>query len=874
MARDGDPAKEPDNQDGCRISKKQVRQIGTSLAGLAEMFVRASNLIESSVRSITSQLANIKVGSGKAKGAGEGSKSTSDVTYTPTENLEKSAAKIAKKQQSEAIKSAGEMLNVRANLAEQEEKEIIKAAMRGLSVRNAIRLAAEDEATAAAQQEEKEIIKAAMRGLSARNAIRLAAEKAETKAKADEEKEIIKAAINGQKARDRIRKAEEKQKKDERKQIEKQENEIYKQAPIAFTIGKTLGFFVANLSDVIIESGNYLKGIDKSFFKNISTRFLRPNYSDSKEKSSELAQREPVKPQEIPEEYDALAEAEAEISDAYQSEVDFIKAQEDAIANSTAALEGFSDAINNADDALISRIAAEEDLAPKAAKRGEVEAPAMDGSAPTLILDPDPPVTPKVEAPCPVTPKVEAPAPVTPKVEAPCPVTPKVEAPCPVTPKVEAPAPVTPKVEAPAPVTPKVEAPAPVTPEKEESPEKQKPKGFATGGEAMGTDTVPAMLTPGEIVVNKKASKKYGPLLNAINSGKVGGFARGGFVGSVAGGIGRIGQGVAGIVGAAGRGAAGAASGFASGLDASGYQAAANAVRVFSTAISASSVVATTSIKGLSTGLQALSVGVVGPVDMFNKLVGFAGSFVEAVNPALMQQLSLAFKDLQAVIGAGLQPIIAAAIPIVRAFADKLQPVMQALMPTFDKLAQSMIKMSGPIITILIEAFGALEPVITQISSAIEAWASILTFFTPIISSAFKEIVYRVTSLATTFQWLVGKIISWIPGTGNLGKNLMESADASQKTADAYYSGASTVQKAIKANVKPGASAGAAARQASFTGISEFGRNLMQQAFSSSTQAAALKTAEYTEKTYNELTKMNAQMAQNNPARAVQGVRR
>jgi hypothetical protein len=827
MARDGDPAKESGNQDGCRISKKQVRQIGTSLAGLAEMFVRASNLIESSVRSITSQLANIKVGSGKAKGAGEGSKSTSDVTYTPTENLEKSAAKIAKKQQSEAIKSAGEMLNVRANLAEQEEKEIIKAAMRGLSVRNAIRLAAEDEATAAAQQEEKEIIKAAMRGLSARNAIRLAAEdeataaaqqeekeiikaamrglsarnairlaaeKAETKAKADEEKEIIKAAINGQKARDRIRKAEEKQKKDERKQIEKQENEIYKQAPIAFTIGKTLGFFVANLSDVIIESGNYLKGIDKSFFKNISTRFLRPNYSDSKEKSSELAQREPVKPQEIPEEYDglekaheSLAEAEAEISDAYQSDIDFIKAQEDAIANSTAALEGFSDAINNADDALISRIAAEEDLAPKAAKRGEVEAPA----------------------------------------------------------------PVTPEIKAPAPVTPKVEAPTPVTPEKEESPEKQKTKGFATGGEAMGTDTVPAMLTPGEIVVNKKASKKYGPLLNAINSGRVGGFARGGIVGPVAGAIGAV-----------GRGAARATSGFASGLDASGYTAAANAIRGLSRAIPAA-----------TSGFQTLSVGLVGPVDMFNKLVGFAGSFVEAVNPALMQQLSLAFKDLQAVIGAGLQPIIAAAIPIVRAFADKLQPVMQALMPTFDKLAQSMIKMSGPIITILIEAFGALEPVITQISSAIEAWASILTFFTPIISSAFKEIVYRVTSLATTFQWLVGKIISWIPGTGNLGKNLMKSADASQKTADAYYSGASTVQKAIKANVKPGASAGAAARQASFTGISEFGRNLMQQAFSSSTQAAALKTAEYSEKTYNELAKMNAQLGRANPAAPARGVR-
>lgn len=67
MARDGDAENESGDPDGCRISKKQVRKIGVSLAGLAEMFVRASNLIENSIRSIASQLSNIKVGSGKRK---------------------------------------------------------------------------------------------------------------------------------------------------------------------------------------------------------------------------------------------------------------------------------------------------------------------------------------------------------------------------------------------------------------------------------------------------------------------------------------------------------------------------------------------------------------------------------------------------------------------------------------------------------------------------------------------------------------------------------------------------------------------------------------------------------------------------------------
>jgi hypothetical protein len=44
------------------------------------------------------------------------------------------------------------------------------------------------------------------------------------------------------------------------------------------------------------------------------------------------------------------------------------------------------------------------------------------------------------------------------------------------------------------------------------------PKYFADGGMAKGTDTVPSMLTPGEFVVNKKATDLYGPLLAAMNS--------------------------------------------------------------------------------------------------------------------------------------------------------------------------------------------------------------------------------------------------------------------------------------------------------------------------------------------------------------------
>jgi hypothetical protein len=47
---------------------------------------------------------------------------------------------------------------------------------------------------------------------------------------------------------------------------------------------------------------------------------------------------------------------------------------------------------------------------------------------------------------------------------------------------------------------------------------------FATGGFARGTDTVPAMLTPGEFIMSKYAVQTHGiDTMKAINNGKTAG---------------------------------------------------------------------------------------------------------------------------------------------------------------------------------------------------------------------------------------------------------------------------------------------------------------------------------------------------------------
>ena len=64
---------------------------------------------------------------------------------------------------------------------------------------------------------------------------------------------------------------------------------------------------------------------------------------------------------------------------------------------------------------------------------------------------------------------------------------------------------------------------------------------FATGGYVSGpgtgtSDSIPALLSNGEFVVNAKATSKYGSVLEALNDGDIGAFASGGQVGGSSGG--------------------------------------------------------------------------------------------------------------------------------------------------------------------------------------------------------------------------------------------------------------------------------------------------------------------------------------------------
>jgi hypothetical protein len=862
----GDPANEPGNPDGCQIDKASIKKATSSLARLSAVFIRTAAIIESSVRQMVQSIQ--AVGKVKVKGGGGGAGASRaedgsgedggkielpfnmrvwENTRKKAKKQEKDAARFRKKmakldakaakvrekaerkaiqdEESEIIGNAKKLLNALNKKKDAEQKEIEKNAIKGLSVRNAVTQKEEAEIISNARKlltalnkkndtEEREIEKNAIKGLSARNAAikeeekiignakRMLAALNKKKLKKEEaaaeqdRKEIERNAMAGLRARNAIRLAQEKEQEARAKFFADQEKEMLRQAPFAYSIGKAIGYISGNLFKTI----GSLVGIKKPE----KTEELDTNPIDALEAEHELILSKSM-------------EASKNWKDSLQVINDLF---EDLSSESKSTLSGvlydfashfgsigpelntFQEIMRDFGSKINDAKAAGTDLGKSLTSLNLLseifnELPSFFAEWSQVVGESDS----KLKS---IAKKID---------------------------------------------DLDIDGKPPV-----------KRKGFANGGkvsgsDAKGTDTVPAMLTPGEFVVSKKAAQQNRGELEAMNQGKkrkTRYYAAGGLVAAGARAI-----------GGAARGAGAAGRGVAAGLDASGFQGAANAMLRISAG--AERVVGS---------LNLLNLATLGPVDSFNKLVSFAGSFVEAVNPALMQQLGLAFKDLQAIIGVGLQPIIAAAIPIIRAFADKLQPVMQALMPTFDKLAQSMIELSGPIITLVIEMFGALEPVIETVSVSIQAFAGILTAVTPIIAAVFKELIYRITQIVTTFQWFIGKIISWIPGTGDTGKKLMESASAASKTADLYYQGESKVQKAIEAPVEKGASAGAAAQKASISGISDFGKNLMQQAFSSSTQASAAKTAENTEKMHNELARIREQMGRIDPAAPAAGVRR
>lgn len=312
-----------------------------------------------------------------------------------------------------------------------------------------------------------------------------------------------------------------------------------------------------------------------------------------------------------------------------------------------------------------------------------------------------------------------------------------------------------------------------------------------------GTDTVPAMLTPGEEVVKKSAAEKPEnkaaiDAMNKSSGGKVGYFA-----GGTPGGGG----------------------------------------------------------KGIVGGLASLALGPVGAafsvltgsVKAASDAIGMFGSFVAKNNPAIMEQVNLAMNDLQGVIGRALVPVVQRLIPVLRFLGDGVDFVMKMLMPAITPIANAFATLATPLIQleavvaqflapafeivgVAVEGFAImLDPVIQLLSEIVESFTQLIQSFldgipiTKIMKDGFeilgqvvKMLVGVIVSVLGLFMsgmgvilqltgFLVqgfgtlikgiGDLISYIPGTGDLGAILSEAGTAVAAGGDSIKASGADLQK-------------------------------------------------------------------------------
>lgn len=281
---------------------------------------------------------------------------------------------------------------------------------------------------------------------------------------------------------------------------------------------------------------------------------------------------------------------------------------------------------------------------------------------------------------------------------------------------------------------------------------------------------------------------------------------------------------------------------------------------MFSKAVEGIAAAAMAAAKGLMLVTQAVANA---PGYLF-ELINLISGFVKALDPALMAQLQLVISDLMATIGVGLRPIIQAIVPIIRAFADTLMPLANMLAPVMQQFGNALIKVAAPIIALWANVINMLIPVLESIIPLFYDIAEILSVLTPVLLISFDGIARGLNlAIGVVHTFMVGIkaitvalldaaawVTSWFSSSGeqelkDMSKSVQESMDRSMEAQADSFSRAFGPSRGMPEYTQ-GASVGAAAKQASYSGIADLGKNMMQAAFGQSQQNAALQTADNT----------------------------
>lgn len=241
-------------------------------------------------------------------------------------------------------------------------------------------------------------------------------------------------------------------------------------------------------------------------------------------------------------------------------------------------------------------------------------------------------------------------------------------------------------------------------------------------------------------------------------------------------------SGAAGEAGGAAAGAGGAAEGAAAGagglVEGAGMlsriatvaRAAGPAITALGAAAGAAAAVVSRYVGPLLVaGAAALAVGYA-----FKSIVNSAIPFVQALNPGLIKQYEMVTRDLTAVIGQALMPVVSLAVPIFRDFANTVAPlaiefgaILESISLPMGEVLMAATAMAGAIGGMLMPIIKLLAGVFSGLSPIIVALFEIFQVAFDIIRVAFEAIWVVIAPVIKLFEVLavvVQVIVKYVAG--------------------------------------------------------------------------------------------------------------
>lgn len=159
---------------------------------------------------------------------------------------------------------------------------------------------------------------------------------------------------------------------------------------------------------------------------------------------------------------------------------------------------------------------------------------------------------------------------------------------------------------------------------------------------------------------------------------------------------------------------------------------------------------------GMAAGAAALAAAPVAFLEIVQGLAGKIGSFVDAVNPGIMVQLDMATRDLTAVIGTALAPIMQAIVPIIKDLASALLPVARLVAETFGRIIESLQPAIDAITEIFFVAAATLMPIVEMVGDIFTTIAPIFTALAAVAKAIWLAFGSLVTALVGIMRDLFG----------------------------------------------------------------------------------------------------------------------